>query len=446
MEYFMTAQKQKMQGAELAVWLASSVQVQNFTASFRITGEFSFDQLADAIERLKGKYPTLSMHVVPNKDGTFEFTSDPSLIIPIRIVERENSNTWNDIQTTEMGVAFNMLSQPPIRIVWIRGHNVSELLLVCHHAFADGLSGFLVLRDILTLLGCPDLKFESLPLYPPLNAMIPSFSGKWRVIFLAKLKAKLFKLLLNLRIINLASLSMVKKETKTKYFIQTWEWSKEQTSTFASRCKSEGATVHTALCTAFLCAFAEFHGDGWNRRIQNPVNLRNRLTEKVGEAFGFYVTTVKFKVNCDPDRDFWDISREIKKTLVQKSDDQSIFSELTDGCVLMDELVPVVTPEFISKQITKVDYDLSITNLGNLDFPSHFGSLEFENIFPSTIGKLDEVVVCVMTIRGKMTFSFTFTDVKYTAADIEKIKIKALKWINLALQDQLGTSPIEGMA
>jgi hypothetical protein len=112
----------------------------------------------------------------------------------------------------------------------------------------------------------------------------------------------------------------------------------------------------------------------------------------------------------------------------------------------MDELVPVVSPDFISKQISKMDYDLSITNLGNLDFPSQFGALEFENIFPSTIGKLNEVVVCVMTIRGKMTFSFTFTDVKYTVSDIEKIKIKALKWINLALQDQVGTSPIEGIA
>lgn len=442
----MTSLKQTMQGAELAVWLASTVIVQNFTASFRITGEFSTDQLVDAIERLKGKYPTLSMHVVPNKDGTTEFVSNPNFVIPIRIVERESANTWNSVQTTEMGVPFNMLTQPPIRIVWIRGQGVSELLLVCHHAFADGLAGFLVLRDILTLLGNPNLKFETLPLFPPLNALIPNFSGKWRITLLAKLKAKLLKILLNFRIIKLSSFSMTTPKIPPKYFIQTWEWSKEQTTAFAARCKTEKATVHTALCTAFLRAFAEFHGDGWNRKIQNPVNLRNRLTEKVGEAFGLYINAVKFNVDCHPERDFWDISREIKKTLVQKSDDQSIFSELTDGCTLMDELVPVVTPGFIAKQLTKMDYDLSITNLGSLDFPSEFGSLEFENIFPSTIGKLDEVVVCVMTIRGRMTFSFTFTDAKYTVADIEKIKTKALKWINLSLQDQADTIPIEGIA
>ncbi len=442
----MTLLKQKMQGAELAVWLASTVIVQNFTASFRITGEFTTDELVNAIERLKGKYPTLSMHVVHNQDGTTEFVSNPDLIIPLRIVERETASTWNEVQTTEMGVPFNMLTQPPIRIVWIRGQGVSELLLVCHHAFADGLAGFLVLRDILTLLGNPDLKFESLPLFPPLNALIPNFSGKWRITLLAKLKAKLLKLLLNFRVVKLSSFSMPAPEVKAKYFIQTWEWSKEQTAAFAARCKSEKATVHTALCTAFLRAFAEFHGDGWNRKIQNPVNLRNRLTEKVGEAFGLYINAVKFNVDCHPERDFWEISREIKKTLVQKSNDPAIFSELTDGCTLMDELVPVVTPEFIAKQLTKMDYDLSITNLGNLDFPSQFGSLEFENIFPSTIGKLDEVVVCVMTIRGKMTFSFTFTDAKYSVADIEKIKTKALKWINLSLQDQLDTIPIEGLA
>jgi hypothetical protein len=55
----MTLFKQKMQGAELAVWLASTVLVQNFTASFRITGDFTSDQLVNAIERLKGKSDTL---------------------------------------------------------------------------------------------------------------------------------------------------------------------------------------------------------------------------------------------------------------------------------------------------------------------------------------------------------------------------------------------------
>lgn len=424
---------QKMQGAELAVWLASSVLVQNFTASFRIKGNFSEAELRDAIVRVREKFPTLSMHVVPQSNGGADFVYNPNLKIPLRIVERENDQTWNSVQTREMGVPFNMLKEPPVRVVWIRGAGISELLLVCHHAFADGLAGFIVLRDLLVLLGNPQKQFESLPLFPPLNAMIPEFSGKWRVTLLARLKARLLKFLLRMNLVSLKAFSFKPVTVPPKYFIQTWEWSQTDTARFSARCKAENTTVQTALCTAFLRAFAEFHGDSWKRRIQNPINLRNRLTEKVGEAFGLYITAIKFNVDCHPDRDFWDVSREIKQTLKNKADDKSIFSELTDGCTLMDELVPSVTPGFIAKQLTKMDYDLSITNLGNLDFPNQFGDLEFENIFPSTIGKLDEVVVCVMTLRGKMTFSFTFTDVKYTEAQIDTIKSLALRWINAAL-------------
>lgn len=429
----MNPTRQKMQGAELAVWLASSVLVQNFTASFRIKGHFSEAELRDAIVRVREKFPTLSMHVVPQSNGGADFVYNPALEIPLRIVERATDQTWNTVQTHEMGLPFNMLKEPPVRVVWIRGDGISELLLVCHHAFADGLAGFIVLRDLLILLGNPQKRFESLPLFPPLNAMIPEFSGKWRVTLLARFKARLLKFLLRMKLVSLKAFSLAPVTVPPRYFIQTWEWSRTDTTNFSARCKAENTTVQTALCTAFLRAFAEFHGDTWNRRIQNPINLRNRLTQKVGEAFGLYITAIKFDVDCHPEHDFWEVAREIKQLLKNKADDQSIFSELTDGCTLMDELVPAVTPGFIAKQLTKMDYDLSITNLGNLDFPNQFGDLEFENIFPSTIGKLDEVVVCVMTLRGRMTFSFTFTDVKYSKVEIDMIKSLALKWINAAL-------------
>jgi hypothetical protein len=440
----MIKHRQQMQGAELAVWLASTILVQNFTASFRIKGDFSEAELHGAVFRLRDKFPTLSMHVVPQPLGGTDFVSNRKLDIPIRIVERDSDQTWNAVQTLEMGMPFNMLKEPPIRIVWIKGTGVSELLLVCHHAFADGLAGFIVLRDLLMLLGDKQKRFESLPLFPPLSAMIPEFPGKWRVTLLARLKAHLLKFLLRMHLVSLKAFSMGPVTMPPKYFIQTWEWSVADTERLKARCKAENCTVQTALCTAFLRAFAEFHGDGWNRRIQNPINLRNRLTEPVGEAFGLYINAIKFNVDCHPNRDFWEVSREIKAILKSKSDDKAIFSELTDGCTLLDELVPVVTPGFIAKQLTKMDYDLSITNLGNLDFPTQFGDLEFENIFPSTIGKLDEVVVCVMTLRGKMTFSMTFTDMKYSEAQIDTIKALALQWINAALdspKDQVSGAP-----
>jgi hypothetical protein len=208
----------------------------------------------------------------------------------------------------------------------------------------------------------------------------------------------------------------------------------EQTAALVTRSHTENTTVHAALCTAFLRAFAEFYGNGWQRTIQSPINLRQRLKAPVGETFGLYINLAEFPVDCAPEHNFWEVARAIKQGFVQHSSDQVIFKDLVGTGTFVDTLASVMTPSILIQSVAQVKYDLSITNLGRLPFPTQYGSLQLDALFgPCISGKRNEVILSVNTVNNKMHLTLIFTDVKLTTAQAEEIKGKALKWLGEAV-------------
>ena len=109
------------------------------------------------------------------------------------------------------------------------------------------------------------------------------------------------------------------------------------------------------------------------------------MTGPVGEACGLYVNLVKFVVN--------------------------------------------VGPTAISGRL-RVTYDLSITNLGRLDFPIQYSPLQLEALFgPSLGGNPEDIVLGVITIGEKMHLTLAFTDMKLRVSEAKGIKENAMKWL-----------------
>jgi hypothetical protein len=68
------------------------------------------------------------------------------------------------------------------------------------------------------------------------------------------------------------------------------------------------------------------------------------------------------------------------------------------------------------------DHDLSISNLGRLDFPTQYGSLQVDALFgPILGGDPEDVVLGVLTFGGKMHLSLSFADLKMNVPQAEKI-------------------------
>ena len=76
--------------------------------------------------------------------------------------------------------------------------------------------------------------------------------------------------------------------------IRAWELEPELTRSLVSRCRAEKVTVNTTLWTAFLQA--QSHVQGNKERFRNQaglaVNVRDKLKVNVGEAFGFYASSL----------------------------------------------------------------------------------------------------------------------------------------------------------
>ena len=420
---------QKLRGGQFAVWLASEYQSINFALTVRVQGAITPEQFRSALEKLRIKYRPLSMRMATESDRSVYLIPDSSLKIPIRIVERKQSEQWVAEVAVELGLAFDLLHDPPIRLVWLRGEKVSEIVFVCPHVLADGLAVVYLIRDFLEFLGDPDAGAEPMPLTPAMSELLPDFPGKRKIIRQSKLKTALMQFFLRLSPNQELQLSK-----PVDYQLLAWRLTDQQTSALVKRSRSEKTTVHAALSTAFLRAFGELRGDGWRRKLQSPISLRHRLTAPVGEAFGLFVNLVEVEVRCSPERDFWEVAREVKEAITHRADDRYVFRSLVEANVMMDKLGAVIPPEFVARSVTTVSYDLSITNLGRLDFPAQYGKLQLEALYgPSLGGNPGDVVLGVITVGDKMHFTLSFTEIKLSVSQAEQIREKAMRYLEREL-------------
>jgi hypothetical protein len=427
--------KQKLRGARFAVWLLSQNFAINFTLTARVRGTITPEQFERALGKLRLKYPPLSTRMDRESNGDIYIIPDAGLEFPVRTVERQHSGSWIEEVTRELAQTFDMFNQPPIRFTWLRGDDVSDIVFACPHVLVDGLSVAYLVRDFLVFLSDPEANVEPVPPAPPISEMIPDFPGKQLTIWKARLQAAMFKVFLRLASGRDEQTQDQTGDPRSTYHQLAWALTPEQTAALVARSRAEGTTVHAALSVAFLRArgesraMGELRGNSWKRKIQSPINLRDRLTGPVGESFGLYVNLAEFPVNCAPERDFWDVAREIKRKFIRYTGDRYIFDSLVEANVVMGELAPVITPQLVARSM-KITYDLSITNLGRLDFPVQYGPLLLEALFgPSLGGDPEDIVLGVITVGGRMHFALTFTGLKLNTSQAEQIKETAMTWL-----------------
>lgn len=92
--------------------------------------------------------------------------------IPLRVIDASPAGVAPEAER-ELHTRFNGARGPMIRCVWIRhapGHGT--LLTTFHHLIGDGISGALLLRNLMQALGGAEL--ESLPLADSMDSHVPA--------------------------------------------------------------------------------------------------------------------------------------------------------------------------------------------------------------------------------------------------------------------------------
>src|SRR4030081_2628210 len=138
--------------------------------SMQLLGRLEEGRLRQALARLQAKHPLLRCVIEDGagSEGPRFVLQDRPSPIPLRIVERKNDDHWQTEVRREWVAPFDASRDPLVRLVWLRGSEVSELILVGHHCICDGQSGMTLLRECLSAYDEPE---KDLGTYDALGAI-----------------------------------------------------------------------------------------------------------------------------------------------------------------------------------------------------------------------------------------------------------------------------------
>jgi NRPS condensation-like uncharacterized protein len=360
----------------------------NFSTAVRLRGPLTLSRLENALAHLGQRYPMLVARISRDENNNFHFTDDHASPIPVRVVERETDDTWIQEVKRELPIIFNFQTGPLYRCVWVRGQDeINDLVLVSEHMTADGRSAVHALRDLLALLADPTL--ELTPALPKRLAELVSPE--------ILQKAAAFETALP---------SDMSPPTPWRPSVSPgpqrilpFSLTETETAALRDQCRVEGVTIQAALCAAFLTPFAERGPDTPMRRAEVPVDLRPYLSQPVADLFGSYLGLMTITVNCKAGPSIWDVARDAQ-TAIRATLGPDLF------------LQPSVVYKLIERPLPggySRDYDLSISNLGQLDIPAMCGDLHVESVYTPTfnVNAPDHYVLGVATCSGKLCATYT---------------------------------------
>jgi len=432
----------------------------------RIKGEVTEVMLKDAVAKVQQRHALLQVRIQEDKNHDQWFTSENVQEIPVEIVPRRSENDWIKIHADASRIPFEFEIRPAIRFILVQSPEVSELIILCHHIICDGISLAYLARDLMVYLGDPSREVEVLPLPPTVT---------------------LDNLPQNVKISSLVKFIVNRMNQKwaedCEYFghedyqaishaywehfsheVLTVELSEPETSALVARCWKEKVTVNSALATAFAGAQSFVEGKKpYHAKIVVAASLRDRISKPGGEGMGFYAGDVELKFNYNLKKDFWENARLFQKKILPKYNNKTLFGTILNWLYLdptifeamnfkkLGGLVSTNSPR--SKQLTAFSqkddvvlrilkrdklesldvkhWGTAITNLGRLDFPKIYGTLELDRLIMQPGGGIPLVnvnmVLGAVTCAGKLSLVIEYTTQAIDTATMEKIKAKAIE-------------------
>ena len=262
--------------------------------------------LREGLSRLQMRHPALRARLVqaaPGDDRRLLLTDEGAGPVPLAIVPREDDDSWQKVAERELNQRFSEDSDHLTRVVWVRGAARSEIVFGQHHVVCDALSITYAVRDLLQDLAALHAgissPIESLPLRPPLPALLPrSTRGLRRFRFMRRFfyKHVLFRPLRRAR--KLPVEKPAPPEHRRSGLVHA-RLSAQMTQALATQAEREQTSLHALLCAAFLLSAydvtlaATTHRNARvNVGCASAVSLRRELNPSVGEEMGLYISQV----------------------------------------------------------------------------------------------------------------------------------------------------------
>jgi hypothetical protein len=145
-------------------WLMDQKHAVHLTVTAEVKGITKVQSWMDALDAVQRRHPVLSTSINRNEEGQPALYQTDAAPIPLRVVDGNVQQRWELEVDREMAVPFTPEQVPLIRSVLIHKPQSAVLIMIAHHAIADGMALVFLIRDLLQVLSggqIEDLSFSS---------------------------------------------------------------------------------------------------------------------------------------------------------------------------------------------------------------------------------------------------------------------------------------------
>jgi hypothetical protein len=405
--------------------------------TIKLSGTLNEEQLRRALRTLQARHPLLRC-MVEYVDSRAHFVlQDSPASIPLRIVERRNEGDWQNQVRREWTAPFGLGREPLARLVWLRGTDASELILVAHHCICDGQSGMTLLEEC--LLACddppqkpetPERELTGFDALKTVEDLVPAaLREDQRFQRSVRRKMRLLRLGLLLKRKKVGKVR-APIESEQMYF-HRWRLDADTSLAIMDRCRGEGVTVLAAVTMAFLQAFRDIRGISALRKAYAMVNVRRFLPQLKPDALfgiapGIELDRKKMRPEKLTESGFWDCARAIKADMTRRID--RLGATLYENLVGMESLHDKYDKLVGDTEGAPAVRHLTFSNMGRLDLPTQYRTFTLETVYSPVVmvSPTPANTVVLSSFAGQLEFAIVSDSQSLPLAEAMAIQQRAM--------------------
>jgi len=400
---------------EKVLWKLSQTNALNVTVAGAVAGPLAESSLLAGLRRLQQHHPLLQVRLV-ERDNAVQFDSADTPEPPLRFLDAPAEQCPSIIED-EINTPFDEEQGPLARCVWVRhDENSHHLAITFHHVIADGMSGALMLRDLLRLSALADDPPEESRLTDsaPMDYRLPPAACGWRgawnqARFVAKTAWDDIRLRPPARPREDEPSPL--NTRRTRLLCRTLD--QNTVDALAQKASQEQTSVHGALGAAICLGLAEDNASpqGMSFKFRTPVNVRESLDPPPGESVGMFASMAFYRGRVKASDSFWPLARNIRANIKQQVS-QGLPSVLT---ALLPRVYQHVGGDRLSAEAfgdhwrKRTGSTAGLTNLGRITWPGEIGPYQLQSLyFAAAPGGLGDYACTATTYNGVLRWNFLF--------------------------------------
>ncbi|MDT0330169.1 phthiocerol/phthiodiolone dimycocerosyl transferase family protein [Nocardiopsis lambiniae] len=410
-------------------WIADGLSPLNVVGRMTVEGRLDRLTARAALDLLQRSHPALRVAVDETPENGPAFVRSGR---PIPLVHREesrerlaSSDRWaEDADRRHLAEGVDPRNGPLVRAEVVSavdgdGRGVHELVLVLHHAIADGTTAISLVRqwaEYAAAAGIPEPRggsgaSEDGSLPPSTEDLFPREyrAGRGEAVAAEKRRrdAEDASRLAPVRVPRQGEVPFEKRRTRLVHR----RLDAATTRALITACRSRGVTVHGVLAAGLVEAVHRDAGapPGTRFAIGSPVDFRAELDPPVGpDEAGTFVATLPTIVAGGAD--LWETARAVNADLARRRDHGEHFSMINDlaARVGRDVVRSIGLIEYMDRE---GPINLCLTNVGAVRLPERIGSLRVTGAdFAAGISVTGVLVAAATTAHGRLSWNLTYVD------------------------------------